>query len=122
MSNWIKGQILELTSSGALSKGKKVTVVSDFSQSDLEKGYSVSCSFEGKNYQVTPAHLKEINNPMWRKGQPAVIIESGAISRGTYVTVEKDFNVEDIRRGNSVQCNYDNKSFYVTPHHLGDPN
>jgi hypothetical protein len=51
-----------------------------------------------------------------------VIIESGAISKGTFLTVEKDFSVEDIKRGNNVQCNYKSETFYVSPHHLGDPN
>lgn len=59
---------------------------------------------------------------MWKKGQPAVIIESGAISKGTYVTVEDDFDVKDINRGYNVKCNYKGETFYVTPHHLGDPN
>jgi hypothetical protein len=122
MSDWVKGQILELISSGAISKGKKVTVVRDFSQSDRERGSTVTCSFQGSNYEITSTHLVEVKSPMWKKGQPAVIIESGAISRGTYVTVEKDFNVEDIKRGNNVQCNYKGETFYVTPHHLGDPN
>lgn len=122
MSDWVKGQILELTASGAISKGKKVTVISNFSQSDREKGYAVTCRFQGSNYEITSTHLIEVKNPMWRKGQAAVIIESGAISTGTYVTVEKDFSVEDINRGNNVQCNYKDETFYVTPHHLGDPN
>jgi hypothetical protein len=122
MSEWIKGQILELISSGALSKGKKVTVISNYSQSDREKGYKVSCRFEGNDYQVTSTDLKEVKNPMWKKGQIAVIIESGAISRGTHLSVEEDFNVEDINRGKNVWCKYNNESFGVSPHHLGDPN
>ena len=122
MGDWVKGQILEITSSGAISKGKKVTVVSNFSQSDREKGSTVTCRFQGSSYEITSTHLIEVKSPMWKKGQAAVIIESGAISRGTFLTVEKDFSVEDIKRGNSVQCSYNNETFYVSPHHLGDPN
>lgn len=122
MGDWVKGQILELTSSGAISKGKKVTVVRDISQSDREKGSTVSCNFQGSYYDITATHLVEVKSPMWKKGQVAVIIESGAISKGTHLTVEKDFSVEDINRGNSVQCSYNNETFYVSPHHLGDPN
>ena len=122
MGDWVKGQILELTASGAISKGKKVTVVSNFSQSDREKGYPVTCRFQGSSYEITSTHLTEVKDPMWKKGQAAVIIESGAISRGTFLTVEKDFSVEDIKRGNSVQCSYKSETFYVSPHHLGDPN
>ena len=122
MGDWVKGQILELTASGAISKGKKVTVVRDISQSDREKGSTVSCNFQGSYYDITATHLVEVKSPMWKKGQVAVIIESGALSTGTHLTVEKDFNVEDINRGNSVQCSYNNETFYVSPHHLGDPN
>ena len=122
MGDWVKGQILEITSSGAISKGKKVTVVSNFSQSDREKGSTVTCRFQGSSYEITSTHLIEVKSPMWKKGQAAVIIESGAISKGTFLTVEKDFSVEDIKRGNSVQCNYKSETFYVSPHHLGDPN
>lgn len=122
MSDWVKGQILELTASGAISKGKKVTVVRDVSQSDRDKGSTVSCNFQGSYYDITATHLVEVKSPMWKKGQAAVIIESGAISKGTFLTVEKDFSVEDIKRGNNVQCNYKSETFYVSPHHLGDPN
>jgi len=122
MGDWVKGQILELTSSGAISKGKKVTVFRDFSQSDREKGSTVSCNFQGTFYDITSTHLVEVKSPMWKKGQAAVIIESGALSTGTHLTIERDFSVEDIKRGNKVQCNYKSETFYVSPHHLGDPN
>ena len=122
MGDWVKGQILELTASGAISKGKKVTVVRDFSQSDREKGYTVSCNFQGSLYDITSTHLIEVKSPMWKKGQAAVIISGGALSSGADVTVEKDYNLEDINRGNSVQCKYKDETFYVSPHHLGDPN
>ncbi len=122
MGDWVKGQILELTASGAIRKGKKVTVIRNFSQSDREKGYKVSCRFEGRNYEIKATELIEIKNPMWKKGQVAVIIESGALSQGTHLTIEKDFSVEDINRGYKVQCRHNNETFYVSPHHLGDPN
>ena len=122
MGDWVKGQILELTSSGAISKGKKVTVFSDFSQSDREKGSTVSCNFQGTFYDITSTHLVEVKSPMWKKGQAAVIIESGALSTGTHLTIERDFSVEDLNRGNSVQCKHNNETFSVSPHHLGDPN
>ena len=121
MGDWVKGQILEITSSGAISKGKKVTVVSNFSQSDREKGSTVTCRFQGSSYEITSTHLIEVKNPMWKKGQAAVIISGGALSSGADVTVEKDYNLEDINRGNSVQCKYKDETFYVSPHHLGDP-
>ena len=121
MSDWVKGQILELTASGAISKGKKVTVVRDISQSDREKGSTVSCNFQGSYYDITATHLVEVKSPMWKKGQAAVIISGGALSSGADVTVEKDYNLEDINRGNSVQCKYKDETFYVSPHHLGDP-
>ena len=121
MSDWVKGQILELTASGAISKGKRVTVQVNFSQSDREKGYTVSCNFQGSLYDITSTHLIEVKNPMWKKGQAAVIISGGALSSGADVTVEKDYNLEDINRGNSVQCKYKDETFYVSPHHLGDP-
>ncbi len=121
MSDWIKGQILELTASGALSKGKKVTVDRNFSQSDRDKGYKVSCNFGGKYYDVTPSELKEVKDPMWKKGQTAVIIVSGSISTGTKVTIEKDYSLEDLKRDRSLRCSYNNESFDITPHHLGDP-
>lgn len=122
MGDWVKGQILELTASGAISKGKKVTVISNFSQSDREKGYTVTCRFQGSSYEITSTHLTEVKEPMWKKGQVAVIIESGALSTGTHLTIERDFSVEDLQRGNSVQCKHNNETFSVTPHHLGDPN
>ena len=122
MGDWIKGQILELTSSGAMSRGKKVTVVSNFSQSDREKGYTVTCRFQGSSYEITSTHLTEVKDPMWKKGQVAVIIESGALSTGTHLTIERDFSVDDLKRGNSVQCKHNNETFSVSPHHLGDPN
>ena len=122
MGDWVKGQILELTEGGAISKGKKVTVVSNFSQSDREKGYTVTCRFQGSSYEITSTHLTEVKDPMWKKGQVAVIIESGALSTGTHLTIERDFSVDDLKRGNSVQCKHNNETFSVSPHHLGDPN
>ena len=121
MSDWLKGQILELTASGALSKGNKVTVDRNFSQSDRDKGYKVSCNYKGKNYDVTPSELKEVKDPMWKKGQIAQVVVGGAISSGAMVTIEKDYSLNDLKRNNGVWCNYKNESFNITPHHLGDP-
>ena len=121
VSDWIKGQILELTANGALSKGNKVTVDRNFSQSDRDKGYKVSCNYKGKYYDITASELIEVKDPMWKKGQTAEIIVRGAISPGTKVTIEKDYSVGDLKRNNSVYCSYNNESFGITPHHLGDP-
>jgi hypothetical protein len=121
VSDWLKGQILELTASGALSKGNKVTVDRNFSQSDRDNGYKVSCNYKGKNYDVTPSQLKEVKDPMWKKGQIAQVIVGGAISSGAMVTIEKDYSLNDLKRNNGVWCNHKNESFNITPHHLGDP-
>ena len=114
-----RGQILEIIQGGAISKGKFVTVLQDFTTDQNKNGETVKCDFDGRDYWVTNTHLKEISGVMWRKGQDGKLISGGAISRGSRVVIAEDFTLDHLRRGNDVKCTYEDREYRITPHHLG---
>ena len=119
MSYYRKGQILELTSGGALSKGSIVTVSREYTIEMQKRGETVQCSFNGTTYEITLSHLKEVPDPMWRRGQKAKLIQNGSLSSGTEVEIREDFTLNDLSKGKNVVCIYKNETFFITPHHLG---
>lgn len=114
-----KGQILEIIQGGAISKGKRVTVLQDYTADQNKKGETVKCDYDGRDYWVTNTHLKEVSGVIWRKGQDAKLISGGAISRGNKVIVLQDFTLDDLKRGRDVKCSYQDREYQITPHHLG---
>jgi len=119
MSYYQKGQILEITQGGAISKGSIVTVSREYTIEMQKKGETVSCNYDGSTYEVTLSHLSEVKDPMWRSGQKAKIVYGGALSVGTEVEIKEDFSTSDLRKGNSVKCDYKGEIFLITPYHLG---
>jgi hypothetical protein len=55
---------------------------------------------------------------VWAKGEIAVINQSGAISKGSQVTIQESICQHKIVNGDSVRGSYKGETFSITASHL----